>query len=256
MELNKIYNEDCLETMKRMPNNFIDLTLTSPPYDNLRDYKGYFFDFENIAKELFRITKEGGLLVWVVGDSVINGSESGTSFKQALFFKEIGFNLHDTMIYRKTNYIPLTHNRYEQAFEYMFVFSKGKPNVFNPIMVECKSAGQKTDKRTFYQDTNGYTSAGHNNSEVKKTKQKENVWDLSTNAGTIGHPAQFPEKLVEDHILSWSNEEDIVYDPFMGSGTTGKMAQMLKRKWIGSEISKEYVDIAEARIKSISNTLF
>ena len=133
MELNKIYNENCLETMAKMPDNFIDLTVTSPPYDNLRNYNGYDFDFESIAKELFRVTKQGGVVVWVVGDATINGSETGTSFKQALYFKEIGFNLHDTMIYRKLNPIPLTHNRYEQAFEYMFVFSKGKPKTTNII---------------------------------------------------------------------------------------------------------------------------
>jgi site-specific DNA-methyltransferase (adenine-specific) len=126
MEINKVYNENCLDTMKRMSDNFIDLTVTSPPYDDLRKYNGYSFEFEKIAKELYRITKKGGVLVWVVGDQTTKGSESGTSFKQALYFKEIGFNLHDTMIYKKTKYIPLTHNRYEQEFEYMFIFSKGK----------------------------------------------------------------------------------------------------------------------------------
>ena len=151
MEINKIYNENCLETMAKMPDNFIDLTVTSPPYDNLRTYNGYCFDFENVAKELYRVTKEQGVLVWVVADSVIDGSESGNSFRQALYFKEQGFNLHDTMIYAKSNYIPLTHNRYEQEFEYMFVLSKGKPKTFNPIMVECKTKGSKTNGRTFYQ---------------------------------------------------------------------------------------------------------
>ena len=151
MEINKIYNENCLDTMARMNDNFIDLTVTSPPYDNLRTYNGYSFDFESITKELYRVTKQGGVVVWVVGDATIKGSETGTSFKQALYFKECGFNLHDTMIYRKQNYIPLTHKRYEQEFEYMFVFSKGKPKTFNPIMIECKTKGSKTKGRTFYQ---------------------------------------------------------------------------------------------------------
>ena len=146
-----LFNESNLDTMKRMPDNFIDLTVTSPPYDGLRTYNGYSFPFENIAKELYRITKDGGVVVWVVGDATVKGSESGTSFRQALYFKEIGFNLHDTMMYRKINYIPLTHNRYEQEFEYMFIFSKGKPKTFNPIMVECKTKGSKTNGRTFYQ---------------------------------------------------------------------------------------------------------
>lgn len=251
MEINKIYNENCLNTMERMPNNFLDLTVTSPPYDGLRTYNGYSFDFESIAKELYRITKIGGVVVWIVGDQTKNGSESGTSFRQALFFKHIGFNLHDTMIYRKVNYIPLTHNRYEQAFEYMFVLSRGKLKTFNPILIPCKTAGSKTAKRTFYQTNNANTpTAGHKNEVVAQKKQKENVWDLSTNAGASGHPAQFPERLANDHIISWSNEGDLVYDPFMGSGTTGKMAKINNRNYIGSEISKEYCLIAERRISN------
>lgn len=250
--MNQVLHGDCLELMKDIPDKSIDLTVTSPPYDNLRTYNGSLDWGEHVWKpviqDLYRVTKDGGVVVWVVGDATIKCSETGTSFKQALFFKGIGFNLHDTMIYRKINYIPLTHNRYEQAFEYMFVFSKGKPMVFNPIMVECKSAGQKTDKRTFYQDTNGSTSTGHNNGEVKQTKQKENVWDLSTNAGTTGHPAQFPEKLAHDHILSWSNEGDTVLDPFAGSGTVGKMAKQLNRNYILMEKEQEYIDIINNRI--------
>jgi DNA modification methylase len=133
--VNKIICGDCLEVMKKIPDGSVDLVLTSPPYDNLRTYNGYNFDFEGIAKELHRVTKDGGVIVWVVGDATIKGSETGTSFKQALYFKEIGFNLHDTMIYHKNNYPPLTHNRYEQCFEYMFVFSKRYLKSFNPIMV-------------------------------------------------------------------------------------------------------------------------
>ncbi len=246
--LNTLIMWDCLEVLQTFENNCIDITVTSPPYDNLRTYNWFSWDFEWIAKELYRVTKDWGVVVWVVGDQTIKGSETGTSFKQALYFREIGFNLHDTMIYRKTNYIPLTHNRYEQAFEYMFVFSKGKLNVFNPIMVDCKNAGSKTNKRTFYQDTSGSTSEGHNNNEVKQTKQKENVWDLATNAGTTGHPAQFPEKLAEDHILSWSNEWDTVLDCFAGSGTTLKMAKKNNRNYIGIEISEEYCNIIRNRL--------
>lgn len=247
--MNKIYNEDCLVTMSRLPARSVDLTVTSPPYDDLRKYNGFSFDFENVAKELHRITKDGGVVVWVVGDQTKNGSESGTSFRQALFFKSIGFNLHDTMIYRKINYIPLTHNRYEQAFEFMFVFSKGKPKTFNPILVPCKTAGSTTNGRTFYQtNATNVPSKGHKNGEVASQKQKENVWDLSTNAGAKGHPAQFPEQLAEDHIISWSNEGDLVFDPFSGAGTTAFMAKQLRRKYIGSEISAEYFQISQSRL--------
>jgi site-specific DNA-methyltransferase (adenine-specific) len=250
MEINKIYNEDCLVTMAKMPDSLVDLIVTSPPYDNLRKYHGFSFDFENIAKELLRVMKLGGACVWVVGDSTVDGSESGTSFKQALFFKTIGFNLHDTMIYNKINYIPLTHNRYEQAFEYMFVFSKGKLKTFNPILEDSKCAGLSTEKRTFYQtNEQNEPTIGHKNTVVKSQKITSNVWKLSTNAGAKGHPAQFPEKLANDHIISWSNPSDLVYDPFMGSGTTAKMAKLNGRNYIGSEISKEYCVIAEARLK-------
>ena len=250
MEINKIYNEDCLDTMKRMPDCFIDLTVTSPPYDGLRTYNGYSFPFEDIAKELYRITKDGGVVVWIVGDATKNGSESGTSFKQALFFKECGFKLYDTMIYRKQNYIPLTHKRYEQEFEYMFVFSKGKPKTFNPIMIECKTKGSKTNGRTFYQTNSQNTpTEGHKNDAVKDYKQKGNVWQIPTNAGTKGHPAQFPEQLAVDHIKSWSNEGDIVLDPFLGSGTTVGACKDLGRRFIGCEISKKYCEISEERLR-------
>jgi DNA modification methylase len=252
MRVDEIYNENCLDTMARMEDNFIDLTVTSPPYDGLRTYNGYSFDFESVAKELYRVTKDGGVVVWIVGDGTKNGSESGTSFKQALFFKECGFKLYDTMIYRKQNYIPLTHKRYEQEFEYMFVFSKGNPKTFNPIMVECKTKGSKTKGRTFYQtNSQNKPTAGHKNDEVKALKQKGNVWQVPTNAGIKGHPAQFPEILANDHTISWSNEEDLVYDPFMGSGTTAKMALLNNRYYLGSEISKEYCKIANERLKGI-----
>ena len=250
IDINKNYNESNLDTMIKMPDCFVDLTVTSPPYDGLRTYNGYSFLFEDIAKELFRITKDGGVVVWIVGDSTVKGSESGTSFKQALYFKEIGFNLHDTMIYRKINYIPLTHNRYEQEFEYMFIFSKGKPKTFKPIMVECKTKGSKTNGRTFYQTNSQNTpTKGHKNDAVKEYKQKGNVWEVPTNAGTKGHPAQFPEQLANDHIISWSNEGDLVYDCFMGSGTVAKMSILNNRNWIGSEISNEYCNIIEERVK-------
>jgi len=250
MEINKIYNENCLDTMAKMPDCFVDLTVTSPPYDGLRTYNGYSFPFEDIANELFRIIKYGGVLVWVVGDATVKGSESGTSFKQALFFKEIGFNLHDTMIYRKNSYMPLTHNRYEQSFEYMFVFSKGKPKTFNPIMVQCVTAGAKKYRGNNKANESTYAERRREETTVvNKFKQSPNIftYDVGHNDKTK-HNAPFPEQLVNDHIISWSNEGDLVYDPFIGSGTTAKMAILNNRKYIGSEISKEYCEIAKKRI--------
>lgn len=251
--LNKIYCENCLETMSRMPDNFINLTVTSPPYDNLRNYNGYDFDFELIAKELFRVTQNGGVVVWVVGDATINGSETGTSFKQALYFKEIGFNLHDTMIYLKDGFAFPEATRYQQVFEYMFVISKNKPKTFNPI--KRKNIYGAITKLRRERQKDGTISATKMRYQLEEGSLG-NVWlygtgYMKTGKDKIGylHPAQFPEQMVIDHIYSWSNEGDLVYDPMSGSGTTAKMAHLLKRNWIGSEISAEYCKIAEKRIE-------
>lgn len=247
---------DCLEVMKDIPNKSVDLTVTSPPYDNLRTYNGNidqwsYAKFTEVACELFRITKDGGVVVWVVGDSTVKGSETGTSFKQALFFKEIGFNLHDTMIYQKQNYVPLTHNRYEQEFEYMFIFSKGKPKTFNPIMIPCKYAGTTTWGNSTFHKTNSSGLVDCGKKKINDYKQHGNIFTYLTGKSkeTKGHPAPFPEQLAKDHILSWSNEGDLVYDPFMGSGTTGKMAKLLNRNFIGIELDENYFNIAKERIK-------
>jgi DNA modification methylase len=257
LELNKIYCGDNLKLIKQLDDNSIDLTVTSPPYDNLRDYKGYSWDFENLAKELYRVTKQGGVVVWVVGDATINGSETGTSFKQALYFKEIGFNLHDTMIYEKSGMPFPAVGRYHQMFEYMFIFCKGKIKTFNPIKDEKKIWGNqgRWGKSSERQKDGNLIETDYkpNNNEYK---MRSNIWRI-INAGGFGqtdkdaykHPATFHEKLANDHIISWSNENDIVLDPFMGSGTTAKMAILNRRKFIGFELSQEYCDIANERIK-------
>ena len=256
LELNRIYNMDCVEGMKLLPNECIDLTVTSPPYDNLRKYKGFEWDFEGVANELYRVTKKGGIVVWVVGDATINGSETGTSFKQALYFKEIGFRLHDTMIFAKRNPIPLTHNRYEQCFEYMFVFSKGKPKTFNPIMIPCATAGSRIHRRNTGRVEEAATRNRDEVTVTKMMKQKGNIWEYlvgSKKGETGNHPAPFPEELAQDHIISWSNEGDLVLDPFMGSGTTAKMAKLNNRNYIGFELSEEYCKIAEKRISEATS---
>lgn len=257
-DINCIYNESNLETMKRMTDNFIDLTVTSPPYDDLRDYNGYSFTFEDIAKELFRVTKEGGVLVWVVGDAVVNGSETGTSFKQALYFKELGFNIHDTMIYSKTPSFPAKNGdkRYSQSFEYMFILSKGNPKTANLLKDRknkwggCQSWGNASVR------LKSGEIVEKEKINVQEYGYRFNIWEYSTGKGNTTrdeiayqHPAMFPEKLAEDHILTWSNEGDLVYDCFGGSGTTAKMSNKWKRNWILSEISSEYVEIAKKRIE-------
>lgn len=246
--INEIFNENCLDTMAKMPDNFIDLTVTSPPYDDLRTYKGYSFDFENVAKELYRVTKKGGVVVWVVGDKVTKGSESGTSFKQALYFKECGFNLHDTMIWSKPNAMPnVDKSRYCQSFEYMFVYSKGKPKTTNLRMIPTKNAGKVIKRKTLQ------TQNCNKTNRIDKTNATRidfNVYTLNVGGKKEAeHPAIFPEQLANDHIISWSNEGDLVYDPFMGSGTTAKMSILNNRNWIGSEISSEYCEIIEERVK-------
>lgn len=241
---------DCLEKMKDIADGSIDLTVTSPPYDNLRTYNGYTFDFEGIAKELYRVTKQGGVVVWIVGDATINGSETGTSFKQALYFKDCGFNLHDTMIWQKIS--PYTNkNRYISCFEYMFIFSKGAKNKANLICDrKNKHAGvQVHGTSRHYNGKMQSLSCKQKAKTIKEYGSRYNIWEINpANKRGELHPAVFPEQLAHDHIISWSNEGDTVLDCFLGSGTTGKMAKQLNRNFIGIEISPEYLKIAESRI--------
>lgn len=255
IQTNCIHNIACEKGLVTLPNDCIDLTVTSPPYDNLRVYNGFTWDFETVAKELFRVTKVGGVVVWIVGDATINGSETGTSFKQALFFMQCGFNLHDTMIYAKTNAIPLTHNRYEQEFEYMFIFSKGKPKTFNAIKISCLHSGYKNNRNVEKKHKEQSTRKRNEITMVNDSKQKGNIWYylVGNRKQTNSHPAPFPEMLVYDHIISWSNENDLILDCFMGSGTTAKVAKILNRNYIGFEISKEYCEIAEKRLQLNTN---
>lgn len=258
MELNKTYNEDCIITMKVMQDNFIDLTVTSPPYDGLRKYNGYSFPFEKIAKELFRVTKQGGIVVWIVGDATKEGTESGTSFRQALYFMQCGFNLHDTMIYRKKNPMPqFKSKRYTGAFEYMFIFSKGTPNTCNYLEDACLHIGNiQSGKR---KTASGADSVHKDKAPrtTKETKIRTNIWEYNvginqsyTDRFAPMHPAIFPEQLAKDHIISWSNEGDLVYDCFMGSGTVAKMCKQNGRNFIGSEISSEYCEIINKRLNA------
>ena len=267
IELNKMYNEDCLLTMGNMDKEIIDLVITSPPYDDLRtynkhitgnktEYNGYSFPFESIAKELYRVIKDGGVLVWIVGDATNKGSETGTSFRQALYFKEIGFDLYDTMIYQKTGTPFPQKTRYNQIFEYMFVFSKGKPKTFNPIMKKNVTAGAVRHSRKF-RNIDGEMNEAFNGKPINEYGIDNNIWIIrngmyksSKDVVAFEHPAIFPEELVLRHIMSWSKENDLIYDPFMGSGTTAKCSNYTNRRWIGSELDIEYVKIAEKRINS------
>lgn len=258
MELNKIYNMDCLDGLRLIKENSIDLTITSPPYDNLRDYYGFKFDFESIAKELYRVTKDGGVVIWVVGDKTDKGSKTCTSFKQALYFKEVGFDMYDVIIYQKTSPSAPHKGRYFNAFEYMFVLSKGKPKTLNLLYDRPnKSSGRNTGKLSRRETDGSLTEK--KSIQISEFGLRTNVWtyDVGNNKSTkdkiaFKHPAIFPEKLAEDHILSWSNEGDTVLDVFMGSGTTAKMAILNNRKYIGFELSEEYCNIANERLNGIA----
>jgi DNA modification methylase len=265
IEINKIYNESNMETMARMPDCYVDLTVTSPPYDNLRDYKGYSFPFTDIAKELYRVTKKGGVVVWVVGDATINGSETGTSFKQALYFMECGFSLHDTMIYAKNGAAYPSNkksSRYSQVFEFMFVLSKGKLKTAN-LIADKKNrwAGHKTFGTNTERQKDGAIKT-RGKFCTSEYSPRNNIWLINNGYGYSSedktayiHPAIFPEQLAKDHIYTWSNEGDLVYDPFGGSGTTAKMAHLMKRNWMLSEISKDYCELAYKRIQPYINQL-
>jgi DNA modification methylase len=252
IQLGTIYKENCIETLSRMPDDLLDMTLTSPPYDDLREYNGYHFPFKEIANLLYQKTKKGGVVVWVIGDRTVNGNETLSSFRQAIAFQESGFRVHDTMIYAKNNPIPSDcGKRYRQCFEYMFCFSKGQPKAFNPLMQPIK---QEKAFKSFRITKVGRNDLAHDHVAPKERKVNNIFfYNVGTSSSkdrvAFGHPAIFPEQLAEDQISTWTNAGDIVYDCFMGSGTTAKAAIALDRKWVGSEISEEYVQIAEDRLK-------
>ena len=251
--MNEMLFGDNVEIMQKFPDNFIDLVVTSPPYDNLRSYHGNgIFNFERTAKELKRILKNGGVIVWIVSDATVRGTETGTSFKQALYFKEIGLNLHDTMIWNKPGFTDVgsLKVRYAPVFEYMFILSKGKPKTFNPLK-DRKTLNPGTVNIPVNRKSDGtFKKTG----KIRKTLefgQRYNVWKMNpvNNKENTGHPAQFPIELVKDHILSWSNEGDIILDPFSGSGTTAIACLFSNRKYICIEKNKEYYENSLERIK-------
>jgi len=253
--IDRIINGNCVEVMRLFPENSIDLTVTSPPYDNLRVYKGYSFPFELIVEQLYRITKPGGIVVWVVSDATINGSETGTSFRQALAFKDAGFNIHDTMIFQKISPVPqIYRKRYTNVFEYMFVFSKGAVKTHNPIMIPCEHAGLKLNGTTYKNYSKGEQRRGKLANPVKDEKIDGNIWSYVVGKKAIdqeakGHPAPFPYQLAYDHITSWTNENDVVLDPMCGSGTTCVAAYESHRQFIGIDISSEYCEMAKSRLR-------
>lgn len=257
IELNKFYIGESVNFMKEnIPDNFVDLTITSPPYDDLRKYNGFIFDYRSMLNELYRVTKDGGVVVWVVGDKVDKGSKTLTSYEQALYAKSIGFKVYDVIIYEKTSPSPPHKGRYFNSFEYMFVLSKGTPKTINLFKDRLnKTGGTKLGVLTRREIDGSLTTK--KSIEIQEYGTRTNIWtyDVGNNKTTLDkiaykHPAQFPEKLAQDHILSWSNKGDVILDCMCGSGTTCKMAYLNKRNFIGIDMSEEYInDIAIPRLK-------
>ena len=255
---NKVITANCVQFMKnQMKKNTVDLVVTSPPYDDLRDYRGYSFLFDGIVSGLYRVLKPGGVIVWVVGDK-INGGRSLTSLKQTIAFAEAGFTVHDIMIYKKKNTPFMRSNAYTNCYELMVILSKGKPKTFNPIM-------EKTVRNGFEMLVSNKKSDGINRkvkAKLNKEKVRSNIWEYAVGLGgttndryAFKHPAMFPEKLAREQILSWSNPGDLVYDPMCGAGTTLKMAAEQNRYYLGTEISREYTKIARKRVSKINRVL-
>ena len=264
---NQIFNESCLDTMSRMEDSSIDLVVTSPPYDNLRTYDNDVDQTWNesvwkpIISELCRVIKEGGVVVWVVGDATIDGDETGSSFRQALYFKECGLKLYDTMIYQKSGCASPSKKRYFPSFEYMFVFSKGTPTTFNPIQDRENKWRERWGKTRKRRLKDGSFSEEYESKKAPQFGMRYNIWKYrqgfqKNSEDKHEHPAVFPENLAHDHIVSWSNEGDLVYDPFLGSGTTAKMSKLTKRKYLGSEINKDYFKFSQKRIDKTQEYFF
>ena len=263
--VNKIECGDCASLMSELPPECIDLVVTSPPYDDLRTYNGYRFDFKAIAYELYQVIKPGGVVVWVVGDQTVNGSKSGNSMRQALHFLELGFYLHDEMVYQKNGPAYPSTNRYYQVWEKMYIFSKGVPVTFNPLKDrKNRWAGQKWSKKRTRRKVDGtLTESPWSADQGGEYGVRFNVWKYNVGAGYSSsddfahdHPAIYPEALANDHILTWSNPGELVLDPMCGSGTTLKMAKINGRQFLGYDISEEYCELSRKRIEAAQTPLF
>lgn len=254
--LNKVYLGDSSKIMVDFPAEFVDLIVTSPPYDQLRTYNGFVFEHKTMIDAMFHVLKPGGVCVWVVNDQVLNGAKTGTSFEQALYFRDSGWTWHDTMIYGKSHSIYPAKLRYPAVFEYMFIFSKGSPKTFNPIK-DRRNKGVGRELVQSVRNPDGSMTSKKAKKVIGEFGARHNIWtyEIGNNQDTKDpfshkHPASFPESLAKDHILSWSNEGDVVLDPMSGSGTTAKMAKLLRRNYVAIDCSEEYVELIKQRLSA------
>jgi site-specific DNA-methyltransferase (adenine-specific) len=272
LSINEIYNQNCIQGMNLMDAESVDLCITSPPYDDLRTYndssKWDFNIFKDVAQALTRVLKPGGVIMWNVGDSTIDGSETGSSFRQALYFMEsCNLRLHDTMIYEKTGSAYCSGPksvRYTQIFEYCFILSKDKPKTINLIQDKPnKWAGVTSwgNAKTRKKDGDMH-DPGRKSNPIREFGVRTNIWRIKNSGGfgqsskdSYKHPATMPEELARDHILSWSNPGDTVIDPFMGSGTTAAMAIETERNYIGFEIDETYFNLCQSRLQALKSNL-
>ena len=244
-----LYLGDCLEILPTLGK--VDAVVTSPPYDDLRKYGDGHppLDWKQCVDPLASVLLDGGVLIWNVADSVRDGSETGTSFRQALAFMDAGLRLHDTMLYLRTNVNFPDAVRYENGFEYMFVFSSGCPKTFNPIKDRPNKYAGLAMHGTDRQRDGSLKPISGLGKLVNRNGKRFNWWFLTNNQPDNGHPAPMPYAMAADQITSWTHEGDTILDPFMGSGTTGVACAKMGRKFIGIELEPKYFDIACKRIE-------
>lgn len=247
-----LYLGDCRDVLPTLPK--VDAVVTSPPYDGMRNYEGSLDQWGEVAwndiiGKLHDAVSDGGAVVWVVGDQVRDGDETGSSFMQALKFKETGFKLFDTMIYEKAQVSPFGNQRgYAQCFEYMFVFTKGTLRTSNILRDRKNIRPGSQSVIAKGADADGL-SKERIRKEIGEYGRRTNIWSYGVGGGETGHPAVFPLDLAKDHIFSWTKENDTVLDCFLGSGTTGVAAVQMGRDFIGIEREPKYFEIALRRIE-------
>lgn len=250
-----IHEGECSKVMSGWPADCIDMVLTSPPYADLLNYRGFKFDLAAIARQLFRVLKDGGVMVWVIGDKTVDYSRQMIPYTHAFGLRDAGFCIYDVMIYSKPAGRYMNRYRYPNVYEHMIVASKGKPKTFNPIMVKTKKPGDSRNTTILHRDADNNRTLGYRT--TAEERPHDNIWKYSPGFGAVDryafeHPAVFPEKLARDQIISWSNPNDIVLDPMCGSGTTLKMARVYGRRYAGIDVAPEYLEIVRRRLRECS----